>query len=74
MKWNDLDPILDDRRDTMKVLFTERVTTDYVDVDYICDLKLSAEQHFFNHDPDEKSISYEFVCDYKGKPWCVPSP
>lgn len=69
MAWEDLFPVIDDRRDTMKVIFTDRVTTDPVDVDYICDLKLSPTQNFFNYDPDERSVWYEFLCYYRGKPW-----
>ena len=73
MPWEDLFPVIDDRRDTMKVIFTDRVTTDPVDVDYICDLKLSPTQNFFNYNPDERNIWYEFLCDYRGKPWCGSS-
>jgi len=71
MSWDDFLPILDDRRDTMKVFFTDRVTTDFVDVDYVNDLKLDQDQSFFNYATDKKKIWYEFLCDYKGKPWYV---
>ena len=55
----------------MKVFFTDRVTTDFVDVDYVNDLKLDQSQNFFNYAADKKKIWYEFLCDYKGKPWYV---
>lgn len=71
MNWEDFLPILDDRRDTMKVFFTDRVTTDFVDVDYVNDLKLDHNQKFFNYAADKKKIWYEFLCDYKGKPCLI---
>ena len=58
----------------MKVFFTDRVTTDFVDVDYVNDLKLDQNKNFFNYAADKKKIWYEFLCDYKGKPWYVFAP
>jgi len=55
----------------MKVLFTDRVTSDFVDVDYVCDLKLSPTQSFFNYDPDRRNVWFEFLCDYRGKPCLI---
>lgn len=71
MTWDEFSPILEDRQDTMKTIFTDRITTDSVDVDFICDLKLKESQNLFNFEPDKKNIWYEFQCDYKDKPWYV---
>ncbi|KAF8475952.1 hypothetical protein BDZ91DRAFT_710645 [Kalaharituber pfeilii] len=71
MSWDQLPAILGDRIDTMKVLFTDRITADFVDVDYVCDVKLSPRQELFSYDPESKTVWFEFLCDYRGKPCLV---
>ena len=58
----------------MDVLFTDRVTTEFVDVDYFCDINLGPEKEIFAVDPESRSIWYEIHCVYKMISWYVFSP
>src|SRR5690606_17876258 len=69
MFWKEFAPTLDQYADRINVFFTDRVTTDFVDVDYITDRRLSSDVDIFTMDPSSVTVKYEFYCNYRGKPW-----
>ena len=71
MKWTEFNRRLGDASDKMRAIFTDRLTTDFVDADFISDVKIGPTENLFNYDPDKKAVWYEFACDLKGEPWYV---
>ncbi|KAI5850402.1 hypothetical protein DFP73DRAFT_539236 [Morchella snyderi] len=51
----------------IKTIFTDIMTTEFFDMEFISDLKMSKAEMLFSPDYIKKTVTYEFHCKYKGK-------